>query len=102
MASKRQRAKPYTFDPQSLDAQLAGLHSAITGMSERMDERFDRVDARCLSIETQAIKTNGRVTALEYFRDTSKAKLAGIAAAMGVIGTVLWSLLKTAFFKAAE
>lgn len=99
MASKRPRAKSYTFDPQSLDAQLAGLHAAITGMSDRMDARFNDVDARCIRIETQAIKTNGRVTGLEYFRDTSKAKLAGIAAACGVIGTVVVGLLKMALGK---
>lgn len=98
MPSKRQRAA-YKFDPQSLDSQLSGLHAAITGMSERMDTRFDAVDARCLSIETQAFKTNGRVTSLEYFRDTSKAKLAGIAATLGVLGSVAWSTLKTMFVK---
>lgn len=102
MTSKRQRAKPYTFDPQSLDAQLSGIHAAITGMSERMDTRFNAVDSRCIRIEEQAVRTNGRVTALELFRDTSKAKVAGIAATLGVLGSVAWGLLKAAFARAPD
>jgi hypothetical protein len=100
MPSKRQ--KPYAFDPQSLDAQLAGIHAALTGMSERMDTKFDAVAIELKAIKTQVTATNGRVTALEFWRDTSKAKLAGIAATMGAVGTVLWGLLKTAFIKASE
>lgn len=96
MIPKRPRSKLYAFDPQSLDAQLAGIHAALTGISERMDGRFDAQDVRLIRIEEQAVKTNGRVTALEYFRDTSKAKMAGIAATMGVIGTLVWGMLKAA------
>lgn len=99
MPTKRQRPRQYQFDPQSLDAQLAGIHAAVTGISERMDVRFDSVDARCIRIEEQATKTNGRVTSLEIFRDTSKAKIAGIAATLGVVGSAAWGLVKAAFAK---
>lgn len=96
MASKRQRrvlVSNYRFDPQSLDAQLSGLHAAVTGMSERMDKRFDDCDVRLVSIEEQAKKTNGRVGVLELWRATSTAKIAGFTAACGMVGGVLaWGI----------
>lgn len=102
MPSKRVPKSTYQFDPQSLDAQLAGIHAAVTTMSERMDERFNGVDARCIRIEEQAVKTNGRVTSLEFFRDTSKAKMAGVAAALGAFGGMALAIVKAAFAKIQE
>lgn len=95
MPSKRQRH--YQFDPQSLDAQLAGIHAAITGISERMDGGFKATKDELVLINAQVTRTNGRVTALENFNATAKAKLAGVAAALGVVGSITWSILKALF-----
>lgn len=54
-------------------------------------ERFTKQDAELAIIKAQALKTNGRVGVLELWRETSKAKLAGISLTVGAVGgVVVW------------
>lgn len=82
------RRRQMRFDPQSLDAQLATIIAGQKTHSEEMDRQFKDVRAELVVIREQAIKTNGRVTVLELWRETSKAKMAGMATVLGAAGGV--------------
>lgn len=86
MASRR--PSPVRFDPQSLDATLARILSAQQAHGEEMRQSFAETRTELLAIKEQAIRTNGRVTMLEFWRETSKAKMAGIAAGLGAAGGI--------------
>lgn len=74
--------KRRSFDPHSTDSMFATLLA-----------RMDTQDKFLERIEAGVLKTNGRVTALERWRDVLTAKTAGIAAgASAVVSLALWLL----------
>lgn len=83
------RRTPAQFDPNSFDATLATIIAKLDAFKLEVGGRFDAQDCELTTIKEQVIHTNGRVKALELWRDTSKAKLAGVALAMGAVGTVI-------------
>ena len=58
-----------SYDPLSIDSQLSTILT-----------RMDAQDAKLEIILTQCIKTNGRVTMLESFKNELKGKVAVLAA----------------------
>ncbi len=58
-----------SYDPLSIDSQLSTILT-----------RMDAQDAKLEIILTQCIKTNGRVTMLEVFKNELKGKVAVLAA----------------------
>lgn len=80
--------KTVRFDPQSLDAQLATIISGQKQHAEEMARCFSDVRSELVVIKEQALKTNGRVNLLELWRETSKAKLAGLSMGLGACGGV--------------
>ena len=58
-----------SYDPLSIDSQLSTILS-----------RMDSQDAKLESILAQCIKTNGRVSMLESFKNELKGKVAILAA----------------------
>lgn len=62
-----------------------------------LSERLDRQDGVLEEIKVQTTSTNGRVTQIESGRRYSKGWLAGVAAAISVLGsgiaTILWHYL---------
>ncbi len=58
-----------SYDPLSIDSQLSTILT-----------RMDAQDAKLEIILTQCIKTNGRVTMLEVFKNELKGKVAILAA----------------------
>ena len=58
-----------SYDPLSIDSQLSTILT-----------RMDAQDAKLEIILTQCIKTNGRVTMLESFKNELKGKVAILAA----------------------
>ena len=92
MSARRSKsAAPFQFDPNSLNATLATIIANQTAHASEMRTCFGETHKELLLIKEQAIKTNGRVGVLELWRATSRAKLAGIAAAFGFIGSgVAW------------
>ena len=66
-----------TYDPLSIDSQLSTILT-----------RMDAQDAKLEIILTQCIKTNGRVTMLEVFKNELKGKVAILAAV--VSGLTAW------------
>ena len=58
-----------SYDPLSIDSQLSTILS-----------RMNSQDAKLESIHAQCIKTNGRVTMLESFKNELKGKVAILAA----------------------
>lgn len=93
MASKQR--KPTTavlrFDPHSLNATLATIIANQASHAEEMRDCFAETKADLGLVKEQVLRTNGRVGVLELWRATSRAKLAGIAAAFGFVGSgVAW------------
>lgn len=84
----KRRQSSLEFNPRSLDATLATIIGKIDSHRVEMCQRFDAQDGELRAIKEQAFKTNGRVSVLELWRDTSKAKLAGIGIVCGGVGTV--------------
>ena len=66
-----------SYDPLSIDSQLSTILT-----------RMDAQDAKLEIILTQCIKTNGRVTMLEVFKNELKGKVAILAAV--VSGLTAW------------
>lgn len=54
---------------------------------------FKEIKDTLARVEAQVVKTNGRVTVLEMWRESLMAKIAGIIAAI----SVLWILFKEIF-----
>ena len=63
-----------SYDPLSIDSQLSTILS-----------RMDSQDAKLESIHAQCLKTNGRVTMLESFKNELKGKVAILAAVVSTI-----------------
>lgn len=79
------------FNPQSLDATLAAIITKLDAFKLSVEARFDAQDCELRAIKEQALKTNGRVSLLELWRETSKAKLAAWGASAGAFGSlVVW------------
>ena len=70
------------YNPQSIDAMFTRVLTEIENVKSIVAEARD-----------EARKTNGRVTKLEFWRQYSTGKTAGIALAVSVGGTVIgWFL----------
>ncbi len=63
-----------SYDPLSIDSQLSTILT-----------RMDAQDAKLEIILTQCIKTNGRVTMLEVFKNELKGKVAVLAAVISAL-----------------
>lgn len=100
MPSRRRPSAAPNFNPQSIDSTLATIISELRSHREESKASFEAVGSRLVSIETQTLKTNGRVSAIERWQESSKAKLAAVAATMGVAGTILAWLGKIVFSRA--
>lgn len=74
---------------QSVDAMFATLLADGKHLKELLIERLDAQDKTLNEIKVQATKTNGRVSALEHFRDSIAAKVAGFVFAISLVGTLL-------------
>jgi hypothetical protein len=69
-----------SYDPQSADA-----------MFSRIIQRLDSQDVLLTRIDAGVAKTNGRVSALEKWRDVVTAKTALIASVVsGGVGVLVW------------
>lgn len=75
--------RPDSYDPRSPDAMFA-----------RILQRMDTQDLALGRIERGVEKTNGRVSALEKWRDVVTAKVAGIAATVSALVALLAWLAK--------
>src|SRR6478609_8985579 len=84
----RSKSGTVRFDPQSLDATLARIIEAQRTHGEEMRQSFANTHAELLVIKEQAFKTNGRVGVLELWRETNKARLAGMSLVIGGVGGV--------------
>ena len=62
-----------SYDPQSNDAMFSRIEAKLCEIADRAER-----------IEAQVLKTNGRVSALEKWRDIVTAKNAAYAAAVSV------------------
>ena len=87
MPPTRRRAQPFQFDPNSLQATFATIIAGQKAHGEEMRACFAETKAELVLVKEQTTKTNGRVSALERWRDTSVARLAGIGIACGAFGT---------------
>ena len=71
-----------SYDPLSIDSQLSTILT-----------RMDAQDAKLEIILTQCIKTNGRVTMLESFKNELKGKVAILAAVISA--ATAWIIKRT-------
>lgn len=71
------------YSKRELDGQFASLKQVILDVTHHQNEKLDR-------IEEQVKRTNGRVTRLEFWRESVMAKVAGVVASI----TVGWIILK--------
>jgi len=78
--------KPY--GNRELDNQFRSLKDLILDVTQHQNEKLDR-------IEQQVMKTNGRVTKLEFWKESIMAKVAGVVGSI----TVGWILIKEFFLK---
>lgn len=89
----RKTKPPFEFNPNSLDAVLQEIRSDIKAARESLTSRLTAQDLTLSEIKVQAIKTNGRVSGLERWKDVITGKTAviagGVAAAFGVCGWVI-------------
>lgn len=82
---------PEEFNPNSYTAQIATLIAKQDALKDAIMARLDTQDATLGRIEAQATRTNGRVSVLERWKATTKAKVAVAAAAIGgVVSFVGW------------
>lgn len=79
---------------QSVDAMFATLISDGKHLREFLVDRLDSQDRVLDEIKAQATKTNGRVTALELFRTSAVAKIAGFILGVSMIGAALTWILE--------
>lgn len=81
---------------QSVDAMFATLISDGKHLREFLTERLDAQDRDLDELKVQALKTNGRVTALEMFRTSAVAKIAGFILGISLVGAALTWILEHA------
>lgn len=81
------------FDPNSTDAMFATILAEMKADREdraefraEVKERFDAGKVRMDQIHDQAVKTNGRVTKLEAFKQSIIVRVATITAVIGAVG----------------
>jgi hypothetical protein len=79
---------------RSIRSQLDESEAASLAYREDIKERLSEIKTETAEIKTETKKTNGRVTALERWIDTSKAKVAGIVLAGTTIFSFLWWLIQ--------
>jgi hypothetical protein len=89
MPSRRKTQAPFQFDPNSLNATLATIIANQTAHGEEMRSCFADTKAELVLVKEQTTRTNGRVSALERWKEASMGKLAGIGLACGAGGTIL-------------
>lgn len=87
-----QTTAPFRFDPNSLNAQLATILAEAKAGREETMTALRAQNVELAEIKAEAKKTNGRVTLLERWRDSSKAKIAGISLVVGLVGGALTCL----------
>lgn len=75
---------PKNFNPMSFDAQFARLLAEQAATREAIMLRFQQQDEVAKETLDQVKKTNGRVTALERWRDIVTAKVAVISMLVSV------------------
>lgn len=63
--------------------------------NREIDAKFDKIMETLHRIEAQTIKTNGRVSRLEIWKETLVAKASGVAATFGI----LWVVIKEFILK---
>ena len=79
------------FNPNSHDAMLAKILERIDEAERRSVEYRRELKGTVDRILEQATKTNGRVTSLEDWRTSTKARLAAISAAISAsIALAAW------------
>lgn len=88
MPTRRAKAQDQ-FDPHSINATLATIIANQQSHSEEMRGCFEVAKQERAIIREQVLKTNGRVGALEVWREATKAKVAGIAFAVGTAASLL-------------
>lgn len=76
------------YSKRELDTHFQSLETLIKSLTEHQNIKLDR-------IETQVLKTNGRVSALEKWKDSVMAKWSALVA--GIV--ILWTLTKEFLFK---
>lgn len=84
----KRRQPQEDFNPNSLNATLARIIAAQEAHGNEMRQCFSETREELRVIKEQAFKTNGRVNLLELWRETSKAKLAGLSMGLGAVGGV--------------
>lgn len=77
------------FNPNSFNAQFAGLHANLKLRFEAVRKVLDSQDKSLDEIKKQTTATNGRVNRLETSRKVHLAWCAGATAAMTVAAQVL-------------
>lgn len=82
------------YNKDSFTAVLATLIAHQDALKDALNSRLDRQDEVLGRIEAQTIKTNGRVSLLEKWRDSTKTRIATVAALLGLIGGVLGWLVQ--------
>lgn len=82
------------YNPDSFTAVVATLISHQAALKDSLNSRLDQQDVVLGRIEAQTIKTNGRVSLLEKWRDSSKAKLATVITVLGLLGGFLGWLVQ--------
>ena len=63
--------------------------------NREIDRMFNEIKDLLIDIKTQTTKTNGRVSALEFWKEGVMAKFTGIIATIGVV----WVLIKEIILK---
>lgn len=81
------------FNPNSIDAQFATIHTELSAQSEDRKLRMDTQDNLLRDIKAQTTLTNGRVTILE-FRWKNLAKwMAAAATAATVLAELVVNII---------
>lgn len=77
------------YSKRELDSYFNGIKTAIVDSERRTSDKLTSQDAVLHEIKTQTIKTNGRVSALELWREGVIGKFVGAFTILGII----WGLI---------